>query len=174
MAIPALALGGVLIALYRYGKKRNGIDGWLALLVIGLLVLSPIQRIAAIGVLQTAASDYPAVAASPYWDLYYTFAIFITTLSLAVSVFGGVGLIVSKRRSAVIKALIAIWISGPLVTALYLLIAGKVAELSSGITTDWVTGLLPSLGLAILASAYLVRSSRVKALYSDITPETTD
>jgi hypothetical protein len=174
VVFPALALGGALLALYRYGKRRNGIDGALALLVSGLLVLSPIQHIAAIGFLQTAASDYPAVAASPYWDLYYTFAIFITTLSLAVSIFGGMGLLVSKRRSAVIKAHIAIWISGPLVTALYLLIAGKVAALYAGTAPDWVSGFLPNLGLAILASTYLARSARVKALYSELAPESTD
>ena len=134
--------------------------------VLGLLVLGPLGGFVAIGWLQSIANSHPALAENPYWDLYYTFAILVTSFSIAASIFGGAGLVTSKQRSAVIRAQTSIWLAGPVANGLFLFVAGKVAALVAVKGPDFFPGILLPLALAIAASVYLARSSRVRAKYS--------
>ena len=160
IALSALALGGTLFFLYRYCKRRNGIDGGLSLVVLGLLVLGPLGGFVAIGWLQSIANSHPALAENPYWDLYYTFAILVTSFSIAASIFGGAGLVTSKQRSAVIRAQTSIWLAGPVANGLFLFVAGKVAALVAVKGPDFFPGILLPLALAIAASASHILACR--------------
>ena len=170
IAVSALALLGVLLALYRYFKRLNGIHGGLTLIVLGLLIANPLYRLDSINWLQNMAGRHPDVANSPYWDICYTAAIFLTALSIAVGIYGGMILATGKARSTVVRSTMAIWLAVPVVNTLYLLIAGEVAELTSSAAPGFVAGTLPALGLAVVATAYLFTSRQVRDTYIELPP----
>lgn len=172
LSIPlALGLAGLLFFAYRRIGTGYGLRGGLALIALVLLAINPLYRMAAVGYLQVVANQHPAVAINPYWDLYYTFAIFLTAAALVLSVYGGVGVLTGRRRSSVWRALIALWVSGPLVNALYLFIAGQVAALATVAAPDFVLGMLPSFAVSLLATAYLLTARQVRAVYAETTEQ---
>ncbi|WP_079435281.1 hypothetical protein [Zoogloea sp. LCSB751] len=163
----ALGLAGLSFFAYRRIGAAYGRRGGLALIALVLLAVNPLYRMAGVGYLQLVVNQHPAVAIDPYWDLYYTFAIFLTAAALVLSVYGGVGVLTGRRRSSVWRALIALWVSGPLVNALYLFIAGQVAALAAAPAPDFVLGMLPPLAVSLLATAYLLTAPQVRAVYAD-------
>lgn len=163
----ALGLLGLLFFAYRRIGASYGRRGGLALIALVLLAINPLYRMAAVGYLQIIANQHPAIVANPYWDLYYTFTIFLTAAALVLSVYGGVGVLTGQRRSIVWRALIALWVAGPLVNALYLFIAGKVATLAAVPAPDFLLGMLPPLAVSLLATAYLLTAAQVRTVYAD-------
>lgn len=165
----ALCLVGLLFFAYRRIGASYGLRGGLALIGLILLAVNPLYRMAAVGYLQVIANQHPAIVANPYWDLYYTFTIFLTAAALVLSVYGGVGILTGRRRTIVWRALLALWVSGPLVNALYLFIAGRVAALAAVPAPDFMLGMLPPLAVCLLATAYLLSAVQVRTVYADAT-----
>lgn len=163
----ALGLAGLLFFAYRRIGAAYGLRGGLALIALVLLAVNPLYRMAAVGYLQAIANQHPAIVANPYWDLYYTFTIFLTAAALVLSVYGGVGVLTGRRRAIVWRALIALWVSGPLVNALYLFAASQVAALAAVPAPDFMLGMLPPLATSLLATAYLLTAAQVRAVYAD-------
>lgn len=163
----ALGLAGLLFLAYRRIGTTYGRHGGLALIALVLVAVNPLYRMAAVGYLQVLVNQHPAVAANPYWDLYYTFAIFLTAAALVLSVYGGVGVLTGRRRSIVWRALIALWVSGPLVNAVYLFIAGRVAALAAAAAPDFLLGMLPPLAVSLAATAYLLTAAQARTVYAE-------
>lgn len=161
--------------------KRNprGIGGWLLLLIFSMTVSGPLIGAGQIYMdLGGTEVRHPSLATLDKWQtfkavLWLTYAIFAT-----ISLYGGLGLAITRKVSAVRYAKVALWLSGPLLSFL-LGIAIPIAIFGNR-PQVWVNNIVMLFGSMLGAwvwTAYLSKSKRVKATYgsvfSDITTDRT-
>lgn len=151
-----------LIVLYwlyrRYSKGRLakavvginvGIDGWLLLLVFGMLVLNPLSRV---GVIEKIYINNGGA----YSGAWLTIAIVI--FGGMVSMYGGWELARGKTPNAVRRAKIALWVQV------------VVGTLLLPMTLDGGIALIQTSIVATVWTLYLSKSKRVKATYNIAPP----
>jgi hypothetical protein len=143
----------------------TGVGGWLLLLVIVMMISSPgFSVIRVLGALGGSELSYPALVTLSAWKTYKT----ITCISLfgfvALSFWGGLGLLRGRDWSVVNRAKIILWINGPIAALVMLLIIPNII-LSEPIDTQAITGFLSSVVSAYVWTAYLTKSKRVQNTY---------
>lgn len=147
-----------------------GVGGWLALLVFLLLVLRPLE-ISVFTQFHEAERANPNLLSIPQYMQLRKLTFFCIGLSVGVSIIGGLMLVFSRQRSAVVWAYIAIW-SGPILSLV--LLAGQHTILGeadykalgrSGISS-FILLFFVTIS-TVLWHAYLSRSKRVKSTYKD-------
>jgi hypothetical protein len=144
-----------------------GVGGWLALLVLGLVVLGPLFNAARInGDLLDAERQYPQLSTMPAW-LGYKSGTWITYFAItALSVWAGVGLYRQRGWSAVRRAKIILWIIGPAASiVLGVLLPIVCFGRSAAGEAEFVGSLIASVLVASIWTAYLARSKRVRNTY---------
>ena len=139
---------------------RQGIGGWLALLIFWLIVLRPLggvylwwQMHETVQVQHVIGDDAsPLVNTSIFWLIVLT--------SAALSIYAGIGLLRQRSPGTVRAAITIIWITVPLGV-----LAGVVARaFFEGRMDIFVaaTSLAVQVAFATVSTAYLLRSKRVK------------
>lgn len=143
----------------------TGIGGWLLLLIMQMMILGPLfSVIRVLGALSVSELSYPALVTLSAWKTYKT----ITYISLfgvvALSFWGGLGLLRGRDISVVNRAKMILWINGPIAALVMLLIIPSVI-LGESIDTQAITGFLASVVVAYVWTAYLAKSKRVQNTY---------
>lgn len=146
----------------------RGVQGWLLLLVIGLVCLGPLRMAGdTINAIKLAEDTYPGLINLPAWENYKT-ASWMTAAALCAALFwAGYGLLKHHIPSSVNACISILW-AVPIVTLLADCLSSiTFLEVSAGdyFTAEAFTGLAQGLVGAALWTAYLKRSRRVKNTY---------
>ena len=152
--------------------KPYGVGGWLALLVIGMIIIGPIMGAENIYLAITMAERHnPLIVSLPQWTTYknVTWGAFLVVIAL--NFYGGVGLVCGRNRSVVTRAKMILWITGPLASIVMVVIIpfivfGKTPAIDSKI----VRAVIVSFILAGFWTIYLSVSRRVRNTYGDSHP----
>lgn len=158
--------------------KVSGVDGWLLLLILGLMFLGPAQNVGGFDLFITREETrFPALKHLAIWNTYKTTIWWILFFVWAVGFYAGLGLVRERTRTAVKRAQLLLWIIGPVATvateiSIWVILALALpASSRSGIkiinTHFWSVfqPLFWSVIWAAIWSAYLSRSKRVAATY---------
>jgi hypothetical protein len=152
--------------------KKNlyitGVGGWLGFLVLRLMVLDPIVGFYGLSKFaRDAIEQSPRLAYYDQWQNYKQTALLIFVVSAAVSISSGYRLWKIHIPESVKFTLFALWLVGPLNAILHLAtisIVFKDSAFSYNIL-PFLIGIIISLVVAGIWSAYLLRSVRVKNTY---------
>ena len=158
-----------MVRLRRRSKGPGDLEkphGWLALLIAGLVFFGPLVGMGQIsGDLYQTESQYPQLLNVPAWGSYKTLTWAVFIVAVALSVVAGVRLLRTRKRSAVSFAIAALWLSGPVAAIIMVFILPAVLFGSADISSETMTGMMKPFFGAIIWTAYLLRSTRVKARY---------
>ena len=149
-------------------SKPSGVGGWLLLLVLGMMVLGPLLGAARIaGGTMTAELDHPALLSTAEWTTYKTTTWIVYAAIVLASFYGGWSLAFRREWSAVVRAKIMLWLSGPL-GSLCLGIAVPAMALPGASTIDrsFVGALIGQVIAASIWTGYLSYSKRVENTYA--------
>jgi hypothetical protein len=139
--------------------QLHGVGGWLALLVISMLVLNPIWSLRPAAEFFVQEQQYLQLVHNAEWSSIKNKTYTIITLSAAFIAYAGFGLWRRRDPVAVSTAIAAMWIGGPGATLLVMLwVLGSMDQ-------DAIPGFIASLGVAGIWTAYLMKSRRVKNTY---------
>ena len=146
----------------------SGIGGWLLLLVIMLIALSPLKAISETwSGFDALEKTYPALQGAPKWATYKAIAWGIVLASAAVSFIAGYRLRNHHHPASVSFAIGALWFSGPISTALVFIASNAVfgVKLNDFFDTSTLGAAIGSLITAVIWTAYLKMSRRVRNTY---------
>ena len=140
-----------------------GIGGWLALLILWMVVLRPLAGMVLWQEMHAANAEDPAAVARSSLFVSTTFYWIAFLCLAALSIYGGLRLWRDRSFAAVRCAIAILWINAPIAIGA-LLIAE--AYLTSGVTlADAAIRLGTNVAGAAAWTAYLLRSQRVKNTY---------
>jgi hypothetical protein len=150
----------------------TGVGGWLALLVLGLVLLGPLRAVTQLSdALSATEVATPQLVAHPIWESYKTWAWAIVISAAALSIFTGARLVVSREASVVKYAIISLWICGPLAAVALGVVLPFWAFSEYMTVQDFMAdkelqlGILVSVGVTVLWTVYLTNSKRVRDTY---------
>lgn len=143
-----------------------GVGGWLALLVFGLLFISPVLGAGQISeYFHSAEEQYPALKSHPQYANLKA-ATWSTFLAFAVmSVYAGWGLMKGHDWTVVQRARIALWVIGPVSSILFALVPFAIFRESVLGDPQFIGSFIASVFLAAVWTSYLTNSRRVRATY---------
>ena len=149
----------------RSKPELKGVSGWLAFLVISFVALGPLITLfmTALEVSQVR-SQYPTAIGTELWNKVEALTWFAALSYCAISIFAGYRLIKHHVRSTVPIVILCMWISGPGISFIILMIfqelsAGKFASSEAG--ADIGRSLISCIGWTL----YLLLSKRVNNTY---------
>jgi len=147
-------------------RELVGIDGWLALLVIILLVGKPLFGAANIyKEFYFAEQQFARLALVPAWTMLKV-ATWVTWLVVAlISIYGGIGLARGKEWSVVRRAQFVLWLTGPVAVLIMGVVLPGVALGSVQVDGEVVRAFIVSAAITTLWTAYLSFSLRVRNTY---------
>jgi hypothetical protein len=163
--LPEDALGGQVTHTIpaKDSARPAGIGGWLAFLIVWMVVLRPLAGIILLNQLKAASLENPAILENSNWLVNTSSFWIIFLIVAALSVYAGLRLWHEHSRAAVKMAIIALWIYSP-VAAADLLIAR--AYLEGAVTwANVATTAASNLAIATVWTLYLLRSRRVRNTY---------
>ena len=143
----------------------SGVGGWLLLLVIGL-VIGPV-----IGAGRTGAeflsmeTQHPTLHSSALWKEFKAASWFCLVAIAALSAYAGFGLARGNDWSVVKRAQIILWLTGPVGALMLGAVVPLVTLGASGVDSQFAGGLLVSAIPAVIWTAYLSKSKRVRNTY---------
>lgn len=146
-------------------RNPSGIGGWLALLILWMVVLRPVGGLQLWRQMHAAASSNPSVVAESTWLVNTSIFWFIFLGVAALSIHGGLRLWRDRTSSAVRSAIVILWITSPVATAALLIAESYLG----GDTTIYGAASTLAINIAVAAAwtAYLKQSRRVKSTYAD-------
>ena len=153
--------------------ELKGVGGWLKLLIIGMTVISPLMGAGYLN------SDFialeklmPDIVEIDKWIEFKRTTWLVFLLFAAISVYGGLGLAKNIEWSYVNKAILILWVSGPIGT-IVIGIAVPIFVFGDGKTVDQgiVGAVISSIIGASIWTAYLKLSKRVKNTYVKQNPD---
>ena len=150
-------------------RKISGVGGWLALLVVGMLVWGPLLSIFKTGSnIWVAEMQNPEIASVPQWQTYKIMTWCVVGICVVYSMVSGFLLCVKKEPASVKIAIACLWIGNP------------VAAFVLGILIPWISfgtatlqeivpesigAIIVSIIAASIWTAYLRKSARVRNTY---------
>ena len=160
----------------RAASEPYGVRGWLALLAAWMMFLRPLVGAIYIDSDTTMVEFLsPSIRSLPEWTTYKN-AIWVAFLVVvAMSFYGGLGLVRGREWSVVTRAKQILWITGPLAS----IVMGVIIPLSifgtTVLTGPVVVGTLIAFLLVLILThmltAYLSQSKRVRNTYGNRRPQ---
>ena len=96
----------------------TGVGGWLALLIVGLVLVGPLRSVQQLSDSLTALETAtPKLVAHPVWNSYKSWAWAVVLSAAALSIFTGARLAISREASVVKYSIASSWLCGPVVAA---------------------------------------------------------
>lgn len=145
-----------------------GVNGWLLLLVINLVALSPLRSVFELAnAIKSTEQLYPALVSVPVWGNYKIVLWGITAILVVLLVVAGLRLRNRHEPTSVRFAMQVLWIAGPLsfvpvFLANTLMLGSTAAEFfEEGVLRE----LIVSVGVALIWTLYLKWSRRVRNTY---------
>jgi hypothetical protein len=156
-------------------KRLYGVGGWLKFLVIQLAVLGPLVGAAQLfGSIQGAEIQNPILINSSDWERWKTVTWWTFGVIICISFYGAWGLATGKDITVVKRAKAVLWIIGPLGCWLMWLVIPSITSGTLNATTEFWASLISSVISASIWTAYLSKSRRVCATFSERTNRTTE
>lgn len=150
-------------------RKISGVGGWLALLVVGMLVWGPLLSIFKTGYnIWVAEMQNPELASVPQWQTFKIMTWCVVGICVVYSMVSGFLLCVKKEPASVKIAIACLWIGNP-VAAFVLGIL--IPWISFGTATlekivpEFIGAIIVSIIAASIWTAYLRKSERVRNTY---------
>jgi hypothetical protein len=143
-----------------------GVGGWLLFLICGLIFLGLMIGAGRINAdIMAAEAQYPKLSEVAAWSTYKTATWWSFVVVCCISCYSGYGLLKRRDQSVVRQAKVALWLIGPVANILMglllpLVIFGKLES-----NSQIVGGLIASVIVASIWTAYLAKSKRVKETY---------
>ncbi|MDP9413322.1 MAG: DUF2569 domain-containing protein [Pseudomonadota bacterium] len=145
-------------------KRLEGVGGWLAFLVIGLLVLTPLRGLSAFGQLSLLA-DNEGVNLP---QMVYNIEVLKIALQVALAAAAGAKLYGSRHINTVPFVIVLLWLAGPILNALdFIAVSWLLHE--QVVNGQRVGAMTASVLWAALWTVYLLQSKRVQNTYRFIT-----
>lgn len=150
--------------------ELSGVGGWLKFIIISMMYIGPFLTLSIVADIYDAQQLSPDLVNMDSWG-YYKYAIHITILTYSLlSIYGGWSLKNNRSKLAVKKAIIILWILGPLYRLtieliLPLVIFGNLSASESTI----IAHALGSCIIPLIATLYLLKSIRVQNTYNSET-----
>ncbi len=161
----------------RVTSKLNpvGVRGWLLFLVVMLCALSPLRTISSsISEMSSAESSFPELVNIDSWRTFKLVSGIAVSIICALSVYAGYSLATHRKKSVVRNVTRLLWIIGPF----GVIVTSSVIPLMMFGNPNWGAQFLGALAGQIIAaavwSAYLRKSERVKATYTEPSDGKTD
>lgn len=145
-----------------------GVHGWLFFFVIVLMVFSPLMLISGIfNELQLAEKQVPEAIAEEYWRNYKIRVWSVAGAAIGLMVAAGYRLMTVHNASSVTFAIAALWLCGPVLTLIMILIPATAgAQISDIFASEQTATLLSgSFVSPIIWTIYLKTSRRVRNTY---------
>ncbi len=154
------------LALTKRGGLRAdpaGIGGWLALLIVWMVVLRPVAGVYMLSMMQANSLANPAILANSTWLINTSTFWIIFLIVAALSIYAGLRLWRDRSPAAVRTAIVILWIYSPIAAADLLIarafLEGRVPWPNAALT------IAINLVIAAVWTAYLMRSRRVRNTY---------
>lgn len=147
-------------------EEPQGVAGWLAVLIAGMLVIGPLSNIASMAAeLRMIEMQFPVLQESAEWVSFNRAEWIAILMSSAISIYGGFGLLKKRTPDAVATAKMVLWLNYP-ISVVIVGIAIPATTMSVAAVDKGVVFLLfASLVAASVWTAYLSRSKRVRNTY---------
>lgn len=149
-----------------------GVGGWLLLLILGLMFLGPIMGAGRINSdFMSAESQYPNLKQVAAWGTYKSATWLAYLVVCSLSFYAGLGLAKGRDTSVVKRAKILLWVIGPgaslfMGLVLPVVIFGRTESDPSAVGA-FIGAFVASVLGAVIWTAYLSKSKRVRATYGD-------
>ena len=140
-----------------------GIGGWLALLIVWMVVLRPVAGVYMLNQLQADSLANPIILENSSWLINTSTFWIIFLFVAALSIYGGLRLLRDRSPAAVRTAIIVLWIYSPIAAA-DLLIAREFLE-GQVLWPNAAFTIGTNLAIAAIWTAYLMRSRRIRNTY---------
>jgi hypothetical protein len=145
---------------------NSGVGGWLLFLILILMFLGPV-----IGFARTSSNfasielQYPNIVSLTEWKIFKTttWATFITTSFL--SIYAGYVLNLKRKKLAIRRAIIVIWIINPVYIFIIGVLLPSLAFGETSIDSQTSGALIGATINSTIWTLYLNKSKRVKATY---------
>lgn len=154
--------------MYDRGKIKRGVEGWLLVLILSMMILWPLM---ALGTLLSSIAGFEAVYARSQniimWEQSKMVMWMLFGTSALLSLIAGWRLYVQHTRESVSFAMYAMWIAWP-VLSLFMVIAAAVTlknPHAGDVYSPAISHLVISVLGAIIGTMYLKRSVRVQNTY---------
>lgn len=145
----------------------SGVGGWLLLLIF-LFFLLPLRDLASIyDTFKTVELQYPVLTQNPDYNTYKTLAWGSFFVATCLSVYAGVGLASGRNTKVVKRAIVTLWIIGPIAGLFMEAILPVFAFGKSEIDPQALGRITASTVGAAIWTAYLYKSKRVRATYGN-------
>lgn len=145
----------------------SGVGGWLLLLIL-FFFLSPLGHLTSIyDTFKTVELQYPVLTHNPDYNTFKTLAWGSFFVRTCLSVYAGVGLASGRNTKAVKRAMLTLWIIGPITGLFMEVILPVFAFGKTEIDPQFVGNITASTVLAAIWTAYLYKSKRVRATYGN-------
>ena len=143
-----------------------GIGGWLALLIVWMVLLRPVAGVYMLNQLQATSLANPIILENSSWLINTSTFWMVFLLVAALSIYGGLRLWRDRTAASVRTVIVILWIFSP-IAAVDLLIAR--AFLEGRVTlANATTTVVMNLAVAAAWTIYLKRSRRVRNTYLHI------
>lgn len=164
--IQSTSVSGEALMSYR-NDGPYGIGGWLALLVVGMLVVGPLLGIGRTGFeFMDVERQYPGIENVPEWSSFKKVEWTALLVFCAISIYGGLGLAKKRTPDAVSRAKLVLWINYPIsIIVTGMIIPALMIPESGKVVAMTIPSLIASLIAVAIWIAYLNRSKRVKNTY---------
>jgi len=145
----------------------TGVGGWLMLLVIAMIVIKPLVDIAVTSTgIKEAEIQYPYLASLGDWNSFKTILWMTVTITSAMSIYGGWGLIKGRDWSVVRRAQIILWLVNPIAMIIAgFLVPYMIFGVNEPIDSDFIQEILRSVIVVSIWTIYLSVSKRVRNTY---------
>ncbi len=147
-------------------SEPYGVRGWLALLVIGMMILGPLMGAGRINSdIMMAEHQYPEITSLSQWKTYKTVTWWGYLIVVAISFYGGFGLVRGREWSVVTRAKQILWITGPVASIVMAVLIPLFAFGKMDVGPEFIGVFIGSLISAGIWTAYLSKSKRVRNTY---------
>lgn len=143
-----------------------GVDGWLAFLVAGLIVLGPLLGVSRLySEFVAAEQSNPQLLQSALYSSYKTSSWAIFAITTMISISAGYALSSRHRPSTVTFAIACLWVIGPVGDFAYIIASALIFGAIPSLSPEMVGSIVGSAARSAIWTAYLLRSKRVKNTY---------
>lgn len=151
----------------------SGVGGWLLLLVLGLIFTGPLMGAGRINAdFLSAESQYPILKTGADWGTLKSATWWTFLLVCCLSFYAGLGLMKSRNILVVKQAKIILWVTGPVASIVLGIFIPFLVFGKSELDPEFVGGMIASIILTAIWTAYLSKSKRVMATYGITVPST--
>lgn len=145
----------------------SGVGGWLLLLIL-LFFLVPLRDHTSIyDFFKTVELQNPVLTQIPEYNTFKTLAWGSFFVSTCLCFYAGVGLVSGRNTKVVKRAMLTLWIIGPIAGLFMEVILPVFAFGKTEIDPQFVGRITASTVLAAIWTAYLYKSKRVRATYGN-------